>query len=200
MRQVWDAWGTVLVVWALAVPVVAATGWWVARWRIRRGQEGSAAIRWTVAETGILLGTLPWIWMILTPAHGERKVILFPLVDLIDTLLEASTNTVVQVVANTILFIPLGFLLPLRFPWFGTVPRMLAVGALLSAGLETAQYVLDLGRWSSIDDVLMNATGAGIGAWLTRRYSGQRFVPERLGERAQQGHDGLAIGSGEIGK
>ncbi len=196
----WDAWGTVLVVWALAVPVVAAGGWCLARWRIRRGRERTEAVRWTIAEAGILLGTLPWIWMILTPGPGERKVILFPLVDLIDTLLEASTNTVVQVVANTILFIPLGFLLPLRFPWFGTVPRMLAVGALLSAGLETAQYVLDLGRWSSIDDVLMNATGAGIGAWLTRRYSGQRLVPERLGERAQQGHDGLAIGSGEIGK
>lgn len=153
-----------------------------------------------MAEAGILLGTLPWIWMILTPAHGERKVILMPLVDLIETLLEASTNTVVQVVANTILFIPLGFFLPRRFPWFGTVPRMLAVGALLSAGLETAQYVLDLGRWSSIDDVLMNATGAGIGAWLTRRYSLQRGVPERDGQRAQQGDEGLAIGSGEIGK
>ncbi|WP_067825837.1 VanZ family protein [Nocardia inohanensis] len=200
MRQVWDAWGSVLVVWALAVPVVAAGGFWLARWRIRRGRAREQAVRWTVAEAAILVGTLPWIWMILTPAHGERKVILIPLLDLFETLLEASSNTVVQVVANTILFIPLGFFLPRRFPWFATVPRMLAVGALLSAGLETAQYVLDLGRWSSIDDVLMNASGAGIGAWLSLRYSAQRPVAEGFGERAQQGDQGLAIGSGEIGK
>ncbi|MFC9995544.1 VanZ family protein [Nocardia sp. NPDC127526] len=167
MRQVWESWGDVLVVWAIAVPVVAFGAAGLARMRMRRGRTPGEALRWSIAEAGILLGTLPWIWMILTPAHGERKVILVPFRDLIATVMEASTNTVVQIVANTILFIPLGFCLPLRFPWFAGVFRMFAVGAALSAALETAQYVFDLGRYSSIDDVLMNAAGAGIGAFLS---------------------------------
>ncbi|WP_157554959.1 VanZ family protein [Nocardia crassostreae] len=139
------------------------------RIRVRRGRRRGEALRWTVTEAGILARTLPWVWMILTPAHGERKVILIPFRDFLATLMEASTNTVVQIGANLILFVPLGFFLPLRFPRFAGVARMFAVGFALSAALEIAQYALDLGRYSSIDDVLMNATGAALGAYLCAR-------------------------------
>ncbi|MEV6276072.1 VanZ family protein [Nocardia sp. NPDC051832] len=178
MRQVWDSWGDVLVVWALAVPMLIVGAGLVFRARVRQGRAPEQAFRDTAAEAGILGGTLPWVWMILTPADGERQVILVPLRDLFETLTEASSNTVVQVTANMVLFLPLGFLLPLRFPRCAGVLRMTLVGAGLSASLEIAQYVLDLGRYTSIDDVLMNAAGAGIGAYLARSHS-RRAAPDR---------------------
>ncbi|MEV6065976.1 VanZ family protein [Nocardia sp. NPDC052001] len=165
MRQVWEMWGGVLTVWALAVPVLVA-GIRVVLW-LRRGQPRAVALRNTLAEAGILVGTVPWIWMILTPTGGERGVSLLPLRDLFDTLGDGPEQAVVQVGANMIVFLPLGLLLPLRLPRFAGVGRMFLVGAALSALLEIAQYALDLGRVSSVDDVLMNASGAAIGAALT---------------------------------
>lgn len=157
-------WGDVLTVWALGIPVLIGGVWLVVR--LRRGQPH--AVRNTVAEAGILGGTLPWLWMILTPTGRPREISLVPLTDLFETLTDDPFQAFVQVGANLIVFLPLGFLLPLRLPRFGGVRRMFLFGAALSALLETAQYVLDLGRVSSIDDVLMNAAGAAIGAWLAR--------------------------------
>ncbi|MEV6769131.1 VanZ family protein [Nocardia sp. NPDC051030] len=168
MQQVWDSWGNVLMVWALSVPLVTIGAILLVRHRIRRGRPRSEAIRWTVAEAGLLLGTLPWIWMILTPTSGHRRVILVPFQDLYATVSEASFNSLVQIAANTLLFVPLGLLLPLRFSRCAGILRMALIGAAISTCLETAQYVLDLGRFSSIDDVIMNATGAALGASLTR--------------------------------
>ncbi|WP_067691523.1 VanZ family protein [Nocardia jejuensis] len=169
MRQIWDSWGDVLVAWAIAVPLVTGVARAVSRERIRRGRPPAEARRRTFAEAGIALGTLPWIWMILTPTGGERHVILIPFLDLAETITEASFNTFVQIFANVIVFVPLGFLLPLRFPRCANTLRMALLGAAISATLEAAQYLFDLGRFSSIDDVLMNATGAALGAYLTTR-------------------------------
>ncbi|WP_309231078.1 VanZ family protein [Nocardia sp. SYP-A9097] len=162
MRQVWGMWGGVLTAWALAIPVLVA-GVRLVAW-LRRGRPH--ALRNTLAEAGILCGTLPWIWMILTPTGGVREVSLIPLRDLYEILTDDPTQAVVQIGANLIVFLPLGFLLPLRLPRLASVPRMFTVGAILSALLEFAQYALDLGRVSSTDDVLMNAAGAALGAWL----------------------------------
>ncbi|MGW6728536.1 VanZ family protein [Nocardia sp. NPDC055029] len=174
MGSVWDSWGHVLTVWALAVPTVLATTVLLVRRRIGSGTPRRIALRHSIAEVGILTATLPWVWMILTPTTGERAVSLVPLRDLADTLSAAPTTALVQVGANLVLFVPLGFLLPLRFPRLSGALRMTGVGALLSATLEVAQYVLDLGRVSSVDDVLMNAAGAGVGALLATVHVARR--------------------------
>jgi len=44
--------------------------------------------------------------------------------------------------------------------------QVLLIGALGSTAIETLQWVLDLGRFSSVDDVLVNAVGAYAAAWL----------------------------------
>lgn len=163
---VWQSWGHVLIACALAAPVAAVLVVTLARRRVRRGVPARIALRHTVAEIGVLAGTLPWVWMILTPAGGQGAVSLVPLVDLAATLRDEPGTALVQVGANSLLFLPLGFLLPLRFPRLAGVARMTAVGAAASAVLELCQYVFDLGRVSSVDDVLMNATGAAIGAGI----------------------------------
>ncbi|MFE6864784.1 VanZ family protein [Nocardia sp. NPDC057668] len=177
MQRVWELWGGVLIGWAILAPVAGGIGWGVFQWRTRRGVARERARRWGWAEVGIVVGTLPWVWMILTPLDGgERGVNWVPLVDLAQTVSEGSFNSFVQVSANLAVFVPLGLLLPLRFPWFSGVGRMFATGAALSLGLEIAQYALDLGRYSSVDDVLMNAAGAGIGAALARLHESRRVA------------------------
>lgn len=170
----WASWGQVLIVWMVAVPALAAGTALLVRRRLRAGLPRRIALRYSIAEVGIVGATLPWVWMILTPTAGTRAVSLVPLRDLLDTLGAAPATAFVQVGANLVLFVPLGFLLPLRFPRVSGVGRMAAVGALVSATLEVLQYVLELGRVSSVDDVLLNAAGAGIGAALARRHVARR--------------------------
>ncbi|MEV0062270.1 VanZ family protein [Nocardia sp. NPDC050718] len=174
MGSVWASWGHVLIVWLVAVPALAAATALLIRRRLRAGLPRRQALRHSIAEVGILGATLPWVWMILTPAAGERAISAVPLRDLLDTLGAAPGTAVVQVGANLILFVPLGFLLPLRFPRLAGVLRMTAVGALVSTTLELLQYVLELGRVSSIDDVLLNAAGAGLGAALAAVHVARR--------------------------
>jgi len=66
----------------------------------------------------------------------------------------------VNVVGNVALFAPLGFLLVSALG--DNVRRAMIGGALLSATIECLQY--QIGRAADIDDVLLNASGALVGA------------------------------------
>ena len=82
-------------------------------------------------------------------------------------LLEMDTG---QIVGNLLVFAALGFLAPLRFAALASIPRILALGACCSILVEVAQYVFRLDRVSSVDDVLLNAAGAGLAALASRRW------------------------------
>ncbi len=90
-----------------------------------------------------------------------------------------SEVTLLNVGGNMALLFFFGALLPLRSERFGSLGRVLAVTALMSAGVEVLQFVLSVGRVSSVDDVLVNAAGGLLGAlstrpwWLSRRSSGE---------------------------
>jgi glycopeptide antibiotics resistance protein len=75
-----------------------------------------------------------------------------------------------QIVGNLLVFAALGFFAPVRFAALASVPRILALAASCSVLVETAQYVLRLDRVSSVDDVLVNAAGAGLAALVSRRW------------------------------
>jgi glycopeptide antibiotics resistance protein len=61
------------------------------------------------------------------------------------------------------------------------VPRILALAACCSVLIETAQYVLQLDRVSSVDDVLLNAAGAVPAALASRPW--WRTKPESLSDQ-----------------
>ena len=143
---------------AIALPVCAVLVWLLAR---RRGGTPWAWRR-SLAEVGIVWGTVPGVWLILLPgSHGG--VSLIPLRDLF-------SMPVGQIIGNLVVFAALGFLAPMRFTAFCSVWRVLALGAACSIVVELAQYVLRLDRVSSVDDVLLNAVGAGLAAWASRRW------------------------------
>ncbi|MFJ5924124.1 VanZ family protein [Kitasatospora sp. NPDC092948] len=172
-RAGWQPWvGTVnaAVFWSLvALPLSAG----LVRVLARRRAEGGR--RRAFVEVAMVHGTLPWVWMTMLPGPGAgvapRRVSLVPLHDLYDTLtLSTPAVAVVQVVGNLLVFAALGFFAPMRFRALASVPRMLALGAACSVLVETAQYVLWLDRVSSVDDVLVNAVGAGLAALASRRW------------------------------
>jgi hypothetical protein len=172
---VWQSWGHVLVAVVLALPVTALAVAALVRWRTSRGAPRGEALRRSLAETLAVAGTLPWLWMVLTPTSGDREVALVPLRDLAALLDARPVTVVVQVGGNLLVLAAFGAFLPVRFPALARLRRMAAVSAAASVTIELLQYVLDLGRVTSVDDVLMNTAGALLGALLTRRWWARGF-------------------------
>ena len=174
MIEGWHGWfGTingVVLLTVAALPAAALVVWLLAR---RRGGTRPAWRR-SLAEVGIVYGTVPWVWMIMLPGDGAGvvpgRVSLVPLQDLLTVLTGGPLTVTVQIVGNLLVFAALGFLGPLRFAALASVPRILALAAGCSVLVEVAQYVLRLDRVSSVDDVLLNTAGAGLAALASRRW------------------------------
>lgn len=174
MIEGWHGWfGTingVVLLTVAALPAAALVVWLMAR---RRGGTRPAWRR-SLAEVGIVYGTVPWVWMIMLPGDGAGvvpgRVSLVPLRDLLTVLAGGPLTVTVQIVGNLLVFAALGFFGPLRFAALASVPRILVLAAGCSAVVEVAQYVLRLDRVSSVDDVLLNTAGAGLAALASRRW------------------------------
>lgn len=171
----WHSWiGTftgVVLLTAAMLPLAALVAWALAR---RRRFAGAGAWRMPIAEVGMVYGTVPPVWLILLPGDEDGAVVnLVPLRDLL-------TMDTGQIVGNLLVFAALGFLAPIRFVVLASVRRLLALGAGCSVLVETAQYVLQLDRVSSVDDVLLNAAGTGLAALASRpwwRGAGTNSLP-----------------------
>lgn len=75
-----------------------------------------------------------------------------------------------QLLGNLALLFPLGALLPLRVSWFGRF-RRLACGALVATcAIEFTQLTVFSGRVVSVDDILLNTSGAMLGAMSSRKW------------------------------
>ncbi|MGW1871123.1 VanZ family protein [Streptomyces mauvecolor] len=160
-----DTFNGVVLMTLVALPLAALVVWALAH--RRRGGGVGWAWRRSVAEVGMVHGTVPFLWLTMMPGAAAgtapARVSLVPLRDLV-------TMGSVGVVGNLLIFAALGFFAPMRFAALASVPRILALGAGCSALVETAQYVLQLDRVSSVDDVLVNATGAVLAALASRRW------------------------------
>ncbi|MGW1883606.1 VanZ family protein [Streptomyces sp. NPDC001970] len=149
----------------VALPLAALVVWALAR--RRRATGVTSAWRMSLAEVGMVHGTVPFVWMTMMPGAGAGtvpgRVSLVPLRDLL-------TMGPAGIVGNLLIFAALGFFAPMRFAALASVPRILALGAGCAVLVETAQYVLRLDRVSSVDDVLVNAAGAVLTALASRRW------------------------------
>ncbi|MCM0678885.1 VanZ family protein [Micromonospora phytophila] len=179
MGQVWHERGGVLLAVLAGLPLLVLLTAVLARHR-RDAATPAESWRRSVAEVGAVAGTLPWVWMVLTPRPAPRGVDLVPLHDLVDLLTGSPAYAVIQVVGNLLVFAAFGFFAPVRLAALAGVGRLFLLGAAGSVLIEAAQYVLDLGRVSSIDDVLLNAAGAALAGLLSRRWwAGRRPAPAR---------------------
>ncbi|MFE9739863.1 VanZ family protein [Streptomyces sp. NPDC006477] len=160
-----DTFNGVVLVTLVTLPLAVLVAWAPARRRRARGV--ASAWRMSLAEVGMVHGTVPFVWMILMPGGGAgvvpARVSLVPLRDLV-------TMGPLGIGGNLLVFAALGFFAPMRFAALTSLPRILALGAGCSVLVETAQYVLRLDRVSSVDDVLLNAAGAVLAALASRRW------------------------------
>ncbi|MFB7449572.1 VanZ family protein [Streptomyces sp. NPDC056194] len=160
-----DTFNGVVLLALAALPLSALVVWALAR--RRRAAGAGAAWRRSLAEVGLVHGTVPFLWLTLMPGAGAGtvpgRVSLVPLRDLV-------TMGPLGIAGNLLVFAALGAFAPMRFAAVASVPRILALGAGCSVLVETAQYVLRLDRVSSVDDVLVNAAGALLAALATRRW------------------------------
>jgi VanZ family protein len=176
VRWLWGLFGTPVAVAVTALPFAVVLVALLARHRRARGAEPGWALRSAFAEVFLVVGTVPWLWMILTPDPGNRRGHnLVPFHDLIHQFHVGLAYALFQVGGNLLVFAALGFCLPIRFRTGPVV--VLVAGTLGSALVETLQWVLDLGRFSSVDDVIVNAAGAFAAAWLSRPWWRRRLDP-----------------------
>lgn len=156
-----DTFNGVLLMMPVGLPVAALVVWALAR------RRRAAAWRMSLAEVGMVYGTVPFVWLTLMPGPGAGvvpgRVSLVPLRDLV-------TMGPIGIGGNLLIFAALGFFAPIRFAALASVPRLLALGAGCSVLVETAQYVFRLDRVSSVDDVLVNAAGAVLAGLASRRW------------------------------
>lgn len=91
------------------------------------------------------------------------------------------TGGVVDIVANVLLFMPLGFLFQLarREGFRHSTLSVLWIGALLSMAIESAQ-LFERERYASVLDVTTNAAGAWLGAWAFGRLAPRTKVDGAL--------------------
>ncbi|MEU1596511.1 VanZ family protein [Streptomyces sp. NPDC005708] len=160
-----DTFNGVVLMTLVALPLSALVVWALAR--VRRAAGVTSAWRMSLAEVGMVHGTVPFVWLTMMPGGGAgvvpERVSLVPLRDLV-------TMGPLGIVGNLLVFASLGFFAPMRFAALASLPRILALGAGCSVLVEAAQYVLRLDRVSSVDDVLVNATGAVLAALASRRW------------------------------
>ncbi|MEJ3657206.1 VanZ family protein [Actinomycetes bacterium KLBMP 9759] len=176
MTDIVARWGGVILTALAAVPLAGLAAWALARWR--------GTWRAPLLEVAMVLGTLPWLWMILRPNGTGRSLTPVPLTDLAD-LGGASTSTVVeQLGGNLLVFAALGCCLPMRWAAFGRLWRVALVAAGASVAVEVLQYALAIGRHSSVDDVLLNAAGAVLAAACSRRWWARGRGPDPAVGRA----------------
>lgn len=168
MARTWELWGNVIIAGTFALPLALAAILLLSRHRARAGHP--APLRTSIADVGIVVGTAPWIWMILTPSDGPNGVGLVPFEDLADVAAGSWQTVSVQVGGNLLVFAALGALLPVRTAAMASIGRVAAVAAAFSVLAELLQYILRLGRFSSVDDVILNTAGAAIFALITRRW------------------------------
>jgi glycopeptide antibiotics resistance protein len=174
---VWDRFAYVVLTSLAAAPIAAG----VAALRARR-----LGWRRAVAEVTTVAGTLPWLWMVFTPRPWPRQLHLIPFSEVPWYLYALDPfDAFVQIVGNLLVFAAFGAAAPVRWRLrLGSVAALAAAG---SAGIETMQYVLDIGRTTATDDVLLNTTGAVLAALATRPWHRVRTERPRTPESPRTG-------------
>lgn len=117
----------------------------------------------------VFFATLGMDILLLGPAAfrpGIHLVNFTPFIWLQETYLMGWKAMVTQVLLNILMFVPLGFLLPLTFLRFQSLRKTLLLLSVSSLTIEFLQYFI--GRSADVDDLIMNSLGA-LGGWLIYR-------------------------------
>jgi VanZ like family len=173
MGAAWRDHSATIIATLLLLPLAGVAAY---RWRRR-----SRSRRDALAEVGLLCWTLPFIGMLFTPQGTPRSIDLVPLHDLPSWFSGDPGTAVAQFAGNLAVLAGVGFFLPIRFGWAASLLRVLAIAAVGAIVIEALQWVLAIGRVSSVDDVIVNTAGAVLAAAC----SGRWWVTEKADTEGQ---------------
>lgn len=137
------------------------------------------------------------LWLTLRSRTGPaNEPLLVPLVDTWRQMRDLGNRVALEeATRNVLLCIPLGYLLPATFRGLRSFRATIATGAAIAVFIETMQWLFVEGRSPSIDDVIYNTTGTGIGAALFILLTGLwRHRRDRRGQAAAVSAGGRSDG------
>ncbi len=122
-----------------------------------------------VAFACTLLGVL-LITLTARPYGSDGRIDLIPFHPLWNALTGEidATRVVATFGANVLLFVPIGILLPVRWPRLDRPGIVTLATACVSAAIEVAQFYMNAGRVAQLDDVIFNTLGGLIGWSMLR--------------------------------
>lgn len=137
---------------------------------------------------GVGLVTGPSLYQLLAGRLPEPKLELIPFADIIGIIIDSiahhhGAGIILNIFGNIILFVPLGFLLPVFWPYFSKARRTILFAAGLSLSIELIQLIS--GGVTSVDDLILNTAGAALGFALAKLLLRSR---PRRDERAAWGY------------
>lgn len=100
-----------------------------------------------------------------TSWHVNPTFNLIPIIDIVNSPLDYIRNTVL----NIILFVPLGFLLPMIWKEYRSLRTAALAGLILSVLIEVLQIFTF--RLTDVDDLITNTAGAVLGFYMARLFS-----------------------------
>jgi VanZ family protein len=172
--QTWDTIGQVdmflrsikplLILIPVGLIVVALATFVLGTFRVRRGRARAQAFRTSLLDALLGASILSVLVLTLPPSLAASHTL--ELVPFHKGWHDGNVRS--QMLANIVLFIPLGVFGPARWPRLATWGRVLLAAAAFSAAIETLQFALDLGRQASVTDVILNTVGAAVGYLILR--------------------------------
>ncbi|MFE2039827.1 VanZ family protein [Streptomyces sp. NPDC059477] len=156
----------------VGVPLSITVAWLLHRF-VLEWAPGAGIRRLAVLDGLLAASVLPFLYATLSRGYGSgRTLSVIPFGELSSSFSTAqvalSEVTLLNIGGNMALLFLFGALLPLRSRRCRGFGRVATVAALMSVCVEAAQFVLAVGRVSSVDDVLVNVAGALTGALVTR--------------------------------
>jgi glycopeptide antibiotics resistance protein len=139
---------------------------------------GTAAVAYAAALVVVTLAPIRWRADLARYRDNWRPQ-LVPLWNLVVNLRDGDRvlATLAGAAGNVVLFLPLGFLLPMLAPRLGRFWPTVGAGFALSAAIELSQVAFPGIRRADVNDVLTNTLGAALGYLLYRRAARARRGP-----------------------
>jgi glycopeptide antibiotics resistance protein len=180
VEQVWRSVRPLLPLIPLGLLAVALAILGLTIVRLRHGVPRSTALSSSVLDVTLTASIVSVLILTLPPSIGSpRTVNIVPFAELRHAVGDYGVS---QLAGNAILFVPFGFLAPLRWHRLDSFLPIVVASAAFSVLVELLQFILPTGRQTSVTDVIMNVVGATAGylAMLALRGLARR-VPAATG-------------------
>jgi hypothetical protein len=169
--------GAMIPLTLIAVPYGLIVWPLLTAYRRRHGSPRTARLTAGTDVTIALLGVLVLCLVLMPVGDSHSSTLhLMPGEDIRSVF--GDNGSFLQVGGNLLMLSPLGALLPMRVPWLRSLLKVALAAMIASMLVEGTQYLIHAGRVTATDDVLLNSTGALLGASASRRWwTGVRLVP-----------------------